>query len=1156
MDMSGQALLSAFVQVMINRMNSSKFLDSFNGQKPVDFDLLLKNLKAKMVSIRSVIDDAEEEKVTGAFGEAWLDKLNDAVYGADDLLEEVSCEALRCILQDEPKFQNSFEEKFEMLFKELEFTARQDEESSRVLDSSDDLCHLKLCSEYATILPHGNEFKKEDLILLWIGAGLVMETSEGEKYFQQLLSKNFFRQSSEYPVPLYSMTNQHSRSVPGDFCFNLETKVYGTDVNRIRHLSVTVDDAFQQLKHVYGAQSLQTFFALKSSNSQPSKYMNDGVLERLIQKFKRLRVLSLSGHEKITELSNSIGHLKYLRYLNVSRTAIKKLPEYVCSLYFLEILILYGCKGLIELPGSLGRLINLFHLDNRGTRLQRMPPQFGKLTKLQTLTDFVVGKESSCRISELGVLQHLQGELCVRNLQYVKDAEDAREAHLDGKSMLTKLELRWAGDAASSVEVLEELKPHVNLEHLGVSGYGGVTFPPWLGDSLFEKMVSLNLHGCKKCSSLPPVGQLSCLQELSIAEFHGIETVGLEFCGSFTARVEKPFASLKKLRFERMPNWEKWDSEAYIGAFRLLKELYIIDCPKLKETLPSFLPSLTTLETRECRLGFDSLLPNAPSVFKMGLKDGSGLLELHHLPSGMRYLKIDRISSLDFVLETMKKASGFCATIEVIHISTCNSKSFYLEDFPNLKRFHINSCPQIESLFTHEEVPEISSSTEIVEEHHQSKGKFPLIQELYVKDCPKLTKALPSNLPSLQVMHVSGCHSLKCFQFKLVPNLTRVDISGCTNLESLLGSSSVDSFPLLEKMCIRQCPKLIKALPSHLPCLETLESEGCQQIMGSSFPDLPAIRRVKLRAETCHVELDKSHVEIRNWDSLQCFPMDSFHVHELNEVAIISCESLEYLSRSKELGDFNFLTRMKIWGCPKLVSFPEGKFSAPKLTLLSLWKCTALKSLPEEMQSLFPSLQDLQLIDCPSLEILSEKSFPTELKSLKIQGCKMLSGGSKLKDFLAASHLSSFVFDMSADAESFPGDIQLPSTIKHLEIEGCLKVKSLDKELQDLISMETLIIGSCPLLESIDGLPSCLSTLSISNCPSLEDWFLHKNNRSKFAGVKCKKINYRNLDTWVLPSESEELRLPSCSSESISPSDSAINLQNGSSSSALLPSHF
>jgi len=39
-------------------------------------------------------------------------------------------------------------------------------------------------------------------------------------------------------------------------------------------------------------------------------------------------------------------------------------------------------------------LTNLYHLDIKGIRLQQVTPQMGKLSKLQTLTDFFVGKQN------------------------------------------------------------------------------------------------------------------------------------------------------------------------------------------------------------------------------------------------------------------------------------------------------------------------------------------------------------------------------------------------------------------------------------------------------------------------------------------------------------------------------------------------------------------------------------------------------------------------------------------------------------------------------------------------------------------------------------------------------------------------------------------
>ena len=69
-------------------------------------------------------------------------------------------------------------------------------------------------------------------------------------------------------------------------------------------------------------------------------------------------------------------------------------------------------------------------------------------------------------------------------------------------------------------------------------------------------MVSLVLYNCKYCFSLPPLGWLPALKELSIVGFHGISCVDREFNGNAT----KPFKYLETLTFEGMPKWEEWVS--------------------------------------------------------------------------------------------------------------------------------------------------------------------------------------------------------------------------------------------------------------------------------------------------------------------------------------------------------------------------------------------------------------------------------------------------------------------------------------------------------------------------------------------------------------------------------------------------------------------
>jgi hypothetical protein len=216
-----------------------------------------------------------------------------------------------------------------------------------------------------------------------------------------------------------------------------------------------------------------------------------------LPKLRYLRVLSLGGYE-IVELPSSIGDLKHLRYLNLSGAKIRSLPESISSLYNLQTLILKDCSRLIKLPEKIGNLVNLRHLDITNVNsIREMPVGIEELKSLQTLSNFVVGKDTGSKIGDLMNLKFLKGRLCISRLENVLDAEDARRANLNGKKNLDALVMKWEyanddlQDARVAIDVLDVLRPWTTVKELSIDGYVGVKFPTWLGHSSFSNMVHL-----------------------------------------------------------------------------------------------------------------------------------------------------------------------------------------------------------------------------------------------------------------------------------------------------------------------------------------------------------------------------------------------------------------------------------------------------------------------------------------------------------------------------------------------------------------------------------------------------------------------------------------------------------------------------------------
>jgi Leucine-rich repeat (LRR) protein len=327
----------------------------------------------------------------------------------------------------------------------------------------------------------------------------------------------------------------------------------------------------------------------------------------------------------MTKLPESIGKIKHLRYLNLSSTAITRLPDSICKLCNLQTLNLSECKDLSALPRDMRKLINLRHLDISGTAITEMPMQLGRLKCLQTLSKFIISKHSGACIEELGKLENLRGKLSILELQNVLCPTDALKAGLKDRKHLEELALEWNALNTNISEcqrsVLDNLRPHSNLKSLTINNYGAESLPDWVGHLSYSKIVSLHLKNCKLCPNLPPLGELPSLEHLSIVGFEGVVKVVREFYGNNSSTV-KPFGALKVLRFERMLNWEEWSSfgaENEGRAFSQLKELYIIDCPKLIGGLPIDLPSAVKLEILECPLLVASL-PKAPSCTKITFK--------------------------------------------------------------------------------------------------------------------------------------------------------------------------------------------------------------------------------------------------------------------------------------------------------------------------------------------------------------------------------------------------------------------------------------------------------------------------------------------------------------------------------------------------------
>ncbi|XP_052113205.1 putative disease resistance RPP13-like protein 1 isoform X2 [Arachis duranensis] len=699
--------------------------------------------------------------------------------------------------------------------------------------------YLKRCFVYCCLYPKDFEFDRDELTLLWMAEGLLLQPKSGitleeigYEYFDDLVSRSFFQHSNTYvnSFVMHDLMHDLATFYGGKFFSRiLELKNAAKHDAKTRHLScackneddllMKITEACDKLKHARTLLQIFNKYGVFSAGDRVAVSCD------LLEQLKCLRVLSFNFFSDDENLMHgSIAKLIHLRYLDVSYTSIVTLPESLSCLYNLQTLKLRSCVKLKKLPSNMQNLVNLRHLDSGGTDLEEMPKKMSKLKDLQFLSHYIVGKHEENGIGELGGLTHLHGSLWIPKLENVKNGGEASSARMDEKIHLNALYLSWSSfeeseicDSQSEKDVLDKLRPHKDLKELSIWGYRGTMFPDWVGQSSYHNMTSLVLRGCRNCWVLPSLGQLPSLQSLIIRELDKLKKIGGEFYkGDATHQhqhqhqhQQTPFRSLKILIIQRMPCWEGWElyecDDDDDAPFPQLETLWILHCPKLRGDLPTFLPSLKELRIRGCE-ELSCYLPRAPIICQIEIL-GKQEARMRDLPLSLQRLSIPGNQLVEYVIDAMIHTQP--TTLKRLEISKCSSGiSFPGYSLPpSLKELSIKDCKNVEFPMQHQQ-------------HHS-------LQRLYI---------------------YNSYNSLTSFALPAFPDLLFLSIERCENFTSL----EVTQSHSLEDLWIEKCPKLenIIRLPASLSGLSVskcpLLGEGIERKDPHIWPSISHIPRIQL----------------------------------------------------------------------------------------------------------------------------------------------------------------------------------------------------------------------------------------------------------------------------------------------------------------------
>ncbi|KAK4591970.1 hypothetical protein RGQ29_016440 [Quercus rubra] len=389
-----------------------------------------------------------------------------------------------------------------------------------------------------------------------------------------------------------------------------------------------------------------------------------------------------------------------------------------------------------------------------------------------------------------------------------------------------------------------------------------------------------------------------------VASFKFIRLLDLHHMGIRT--IPSSIGKLKHLRYVDLSyNYIKMFPNS-ITRLHNLQTLKLYKCYITK--LPSDFTKLVNLRLLEINTlthiprGLEQMTSlQALSVFKIRdgswFKRNSGLRDLQG-PNKLKFPELKEMCLYNYGrLKFPNWMSSLTTLVEFI-LADCNKCQHLppLEQLPNLEYLSLNKLGSLEYMSEIDYSEELSNSSFI-----------PSLKELYLIRCPNLKGWWRQRRDSSDEVDDDNNHLLPFF-----PGLSHLVIKNCPKL------TSMPLFPNVESLTLDMCS--LKPLKQT----STLQIE----IANSSFAPLSKLEYLVISNST---EVDLSNFG----DAIECQGLKS-----LRSLEIRWCSKLESLPEG--MGGLTSLQTLEIWYCPKLKSLPEGIKGLTSLNTLKINGCPIL----------------------------------------------------------------------------------------------------------------------------------------------------------------------------------------------------------------------
>ncbi|KAK9016445.1 hypothetical protein V6N11_078944 [Hibiscus sabdariffa] len=428
-----------------------------------------------------------------------------------------------------------------------------------------------------------------------------------------------------------------------------------------------------------------------------------------------------------------------------------------------------------------------------------------------------------------------------------------------------------------------------------------------------------------------------------------------------------------------------------------------------------------------------------------------------------------------------------------------------LQPHPNLKVLRVSGWrgdakfPSWLSLLTNLTDIDITGPSKF--KHLPSFARLPHLRELQIYE-----------LTELEYMDDNGPSGEQGEPESFFPSLKSLALVRCSNMkswwkipvdndkdETVIGASTM-AFPCLSSLWIQDCPLTSMPLYPSLNYSLTLENtssrplkQTIQMNITQSTSSLPLSKlkffRVKNIEELAMLdEYQQNLTSLEHLDIVSCYWLKSLpgwlqQLAGLKSLTITDCKELDLEGMQLQWDLLKNLSHLEIDNLPQLVSLPIWLQYLVQLKRLLLKNCSGLRSLFPVFQHL-TSLESLSIINCTELELSAD-------------GIQIFQGHTSLR---------SLYLNNIPKCPYLPEWLQHLVQLKTLEIEDCSGLKSLFPVFQHLTSLEEFRVSDCQELElSADGIQTfqddtslhLLRLENIPKCRHLPEWLRHLTNLQK-----------------------------------------------------------